>query len=748
MTLRRGTIACSSSLAVFLLVATYHEARSGRVEEVELFRRGWEAFDFGRWGKAALYFSAALDANPREGSVRPFDSGHSPHIQVPYLPHFFFGATLFELGRYEEALEEWQLSASGASGALRTPVAKREQKKLRSLVERFRTDELPESLLLLSTAVEQARPAIEALEQASEGLAPQDRQSIRAAMATLEDSLPSGDTLAALAQQIASQQPASGRRDPVEVLLARYQEAVGIHRRLSAASRTVAEALHKLDELYATTRQLLLEGLRERSRSPTLTSALLPAPGHPRTGIDPTPALARDSAVPAGLLDQQRRWSEYVQAKLLVDSGACYEMAIDLLESSSRPVGSPAPFAIEGLAWEPDLYLAKAYKNCNRKREAQRTLARLGPRADDEALLEVRAWAESHDPWYTGNSYALVVGAWRYEHWPPLPGVEDDYRALLEVLDRQGFTTTGLPNPTIQTLKQEFARMKGQLRPDDLFLFYYAGHGYAAIEERRGIEEGIFVGVDAPPPPSRCDRDARAKYGIKLLPSNERSTAFGYSMTDFEDWATRELKARHVILFIDSCFSGSVINQAGINTQRMPPVQSAPSYLERALRNPATLFITAGTADERVPSVSPFRLALVTELEGSKPGTTSQEPDAPLGYLYGSLLAQKLMIRATTKMQTPIARMVEGQKAGDIVFRVPGAWTSEERSTGVGELYFFNALMLSAIWNDYHEKRDYTGYLQKASEGSRLTHRDFQALATEFLHHHASESAPAKRGAL
>ena len=67
---------------------------------------------------------------------------------------------------------------------------------------------------------------------------------------------------------------------------------------------------------------------------------------------------------------------------------------------------------------------------------------------------------------------------------------------------------------------------------------------------------------------------------------------------------------------------------------------------------------------------------------------------------------------------------------------------SEERSGVVGELHHTDALTLSAIWKLYHQRGDYSGYLERAAEDPGLTHPDFEVLATELLRRRGMESAP------
>src|SRR5262245_15139808 len=53
-------------------------------------------------------------------------------------------------------------------------------------------------------------------------------------------------------------------------------------------------------------------------------------------------------------------------------------------------------------------------------------------------------------------SYALVIGASTYTHWPSLPGVQRDVRDITAALQAQGFRVELVHDPTRDTLQRAF----------------------------------------------------------------------------------------------------------------------------------------------------------------------------------------------------------------------------------------------------------------------------------------------------
>ena len=117
--------------------------------------------------------------------------------------------------------------------------------------------------------------------------------------------------------------------------------------------------------------------------------------------------------------------------------------------------------------------------------------------------------------------------------------------------------------------------MNDILTVDDYLLIYYSGHG----EKNVSINKAYWIPINAK----------------KTFDRNWISTSFVSDMSV-------TFKAKHVLLMIDSCYSGLISNTKGVdntlaNNEGDP---HDPALLRKWLQRPTRLYITSGS-DERVP---------------------------------------------------------------------------------------------------------------------------------------------------
>ena len=136
------------------------------------------------------------------------------------------------------------------------------------------------------------------------------------------------------------------------------------------------------------------------------------------------------------------------------------------------------------------------------------------------------------------ESYALVVGAARYEHdsWNDLPRVPQEVREVETELERQGFEVETVLDPSGDELRNAIHRFVVKhgftnANADNRFLIFFSGHGHT-----RPVDRGYLVPVDAPDP--FLDE---AGFLDKAL-----------DMVDVMAWA-RKIEAKHVLFVFDSC---------------------------------------------------------------------------------------------------------------------------------------------------------------------------------------------------
>jgi uncharacterized caspase-like protein len=131
---------------------------------------------------------------------------------------------------------------------------------------------------------------------------------------------------------------------------------------------------------------------------------------------------------------------------------------------------------------------------------------------------------------------------------------------------------------------------RNRLEPQDNLLIYYAGHGWLDTE----ADKGFWLPIDAHP-------DKRTQWV-----SND-------TVRD----ALRALKAKHVLVVADSCFSGTLTR--GLTTRS---AQRSRDYLERMARLKARQVLTSGglepVADSSGSGHSPFAAALIGVLTANR----------------------------------------------------------------------------------------------------------------------------------
>jgi len=201
---------------------------------------------------------------------------------------------------------------------------------------------------------------------------------------------------------------------------------------------------------------------------------------------------------------------------------------------------------------------------------------------------------------------AIVVGNSDYQYYRTLPGAIKDVEAIATTFEGLGIRVIrkyNLKSNDMITLFNEMVDEYGKDRERAL-LFYFAGHGET---ERMagGRELGYILPVDAPM--------------LQNNPSGFRSKAI--SMTRVNEFAEL-IQSKHVLMFFDSCFSGTVFT-----TRR-----AAPQIISQKTREDVRQFITAGSAEETVPDQSIFRATLV---DGLSKGYADTNKD---GYITGEEL--------------------------------------------------------------------------------------------------------------
>ena len=230
-----------------------------------------------------------------------------------------------------------------------------------------------------------------------------------------------------------------------------------------------------------------------------------------------------------------------------------------------------------------------------------------------------------------GRYHALVIGNDDYRHLPALRTAVHDARVLAELLrSRYAFAVTLLTNATRAEVVETLDELRERLQVNDNLLIYYAGHGWLDNE----ADKGFWLPVDA--------REDRRTQWI----SND-------TVRD----ALRALKAKHVLVVADSCFSGALMRGLADKPQR------GNDYLQRMARTRSRQVLSSGglepVADAGSSGHSPFAAALIAALRGNR-GVL----DATT--LYGEL-RRPVALNADQVPQFADIRMA-GHEGGDFLF--------------------------------------------------------------------------------
>jgi class 3 adenylate cyclase len=237
-------------------------------------------------------------------------------------------------------------------------------------------------------------------------------------------------------------------------------------------------------------------------------------------------------------------------------------------------------------------------------------------------------------------SYALVVGLSNYTYgWAASPGVKGDVQAVTQTLEKHGFHVVVVLDPTMAELEEAYRDFIGKygFAPDNRLLLYYAGTGYT-VKPAYALHNqedwmGYLVTRDTPLP--TVDPEGFRRHAL--------------SMERFASLA-REMQVRHALFVFDTCFSGTIALALARSHPASPPDKTNPEITSQIME-PVRQFISAGTADQKVPDVSIFRRLFVEALEGDAEADRNRD-----GYVTGSELGQflqeKVMI-ASQGAQTP-----------------------------------------------------------------------------------------------
>jgi len=162
-----------------------------------------------------------------------------------------------------------------------------------------------------------------------------------------------------------------------------------------------------------------------------------------------------------------------------------------------------------------------------------------------------------------GDYYALVIGNNRYQHLGNLRTAVNDARSVANLLELDyGFNVTKLENANRDEIIKSISGLRSKVSSQDNVLIYYAGHGY--LDE--AADEGFWLPTDS-----------------------DRTDQSNWLAIDRVVGQVRAMKAKHVMVVADSCFSGTITR--GIKIAIKQPTRE---WLETIVKKKARTALTSG----------------------------------------------------------------------------------------------------------------------------------------------------------
>ena len=237
------------------------------------------------------------------------------------------------------------------------------------------------------------------------------------------------------------------------------------------------------------------------------------------------------------------------------------------------------------------------------------------------------------------SSYALVVGINQYTHWPNLEYASRDAGEVAAVLEQKGFTVFSLTNKnaTRHNILRQLERIRQSVDANSRVVFYFAGHGQTE-DLPGGRERGYIVPADA---------DAYDWQGTMLAMDQLNRTI-------------KTIKAKHILLAFDSCYSGLGLTRS---IKRRSPQDAV--YIKKMMQTRSIQILTAGSRDEQAMETEGHGLFtdhLLAALNGS--ADINSDGHITATEIYATV--RPSITQQSFSRQTPQFGYIEGN--GDMIF--------------------------------------------------------------------------------
>jgi uncharacterized caspase-like protein len=193
-----------------------------------------------------------------------------------------------------------------------------------------------------------------------------------------------------------------------------------------------------------------------------------------------------------------------------------------------------------------------------------------------------------------GEKYALVVGINQFEHKNALRFAVNDAKSFAELLSDQrvghfredNITRLFNEDATLEGFRTAIGRIRQVAKPEDLVVVYIASHGSPRMQFQNGVSFVIMHDTK--------DDTAANLYGTSL------------QMIDLVEILRRDVRAKRVVLLLDTCFSGDATGASGANVysadRDLGPQSefsvAADRFEDKTPKGVARVVISASRADE------------------------------------------------------------------------------------------------------------------------------------------------------
>ena len=320
------------------------------------------------------------------------------------------------------------------------------------------------------------------------------------------------------------------------------------------------------------------------------------------------------------------------------------------------------------------------------KSEKKKKHVKAAKMSPEKPIRVKRIYELTHESGKLGNYKALIIGINDYEG-PKIPDLEtaaNDATAMARVLkERYGFEVKLLLDreATKDVIYRELRNLAVSTKENDSVLIYFAGHG----DLDRTYDGGWWIPADA-----------TGGNPVTYLDNAQVQKAM------------RSMKARHVLLISDSCYSGTLFGKA----RSLPPVIDDKYYL--SLYNEKSRWgMTSGNktpvSDQGTGGHSAFAYQLIKELgESEKPFLSTRE-----------LYARIAPVIENNSEQTPVCRPIinTGDQGGEFVFV---ASVKEKLPPAVPKVHQRTLNKDMLFWQSVRNSNDlglYGAYLKKFPDG-------------------------------